>query len=642
MADRKPEDVQSPTYTKRKRGAVLLGVVGAVLKGVASFAGSTAAKAAAGKAGLALGAINMLTKNPHMRAHGRPLPRAALLARRRHVAWAMAENPGYRYWRVDARGASLDPRTAPYLGTRFVWASSRKEARAKALSGEVLWTKFWKAGAGHVLTARPARGLPPEPSEPYPNPSRARYRAMAENPHGVETSGTGPVIIRYWGAKGTWDHPAPLNEERFATGAEALARARKRANWTGQTVHVYWPSGRVRAVKPYSSNPSRARYRAMAENPHGVETSGDNYCYQAIFETKTRAKAFMRKIRGLVLNAYASGVPLRHEVSFVPDRDTDGRSLLPRINEIAKELGGGLTGNYKLNPYTRTRVASPAEFDPRSLRTVTPGSGQHKMVVGCPTGSYRGGRCLVGTEVQSVLKRVGRNTRRNPLLMVVPNPGGEWGLGSGNPDEKWHEQRRDFLREAATGTSGRQSEFLTARADEQQASVEAGRRLRHPQDWRPGRYLYRSHKEAVAEATRLRAGGAVARVGKIKGGWTLHGRSAPVKMGGNPRLPWHQARVKEYGALAAGDEAAGHGQGKKYWEGALAAEAAAVAKEENEQHLRKTLASAGVYGANPGRRKLVASAVLKFWRAQPTNIKRAMGRMSFNQLVGYVRRHAVK
>jgi hypothetical protein len=380
----------------------------------------------------------------------------------------------------------------------------------------------------------------------------------------------------------------------------------------------------------------------MAENPHGVETSGDNYCYQAIFETKTRAKAFMRKIRGLVLNAYASGVPLRHEVSFVPDRDTDGRSLLPRINEIAKELGGGLTGNYKLNPYTRTRVASPAEFDPRSLRTVTPGSGQHKMVVGCPTGSYRGGRCLVGTEVQSVLKRVGRNTRRNPLLMVVPNPGGEWGLGSGNPDEKWHEQRRDFLREAATGTSGRQSEFLTARADEQQASVEAGRRLRHPQDWRPGRYLYRSHKEAVAEATRLRAGGAVARVGKIKGGWTLHGRSAPVKMGGNPRLPWHQARVKEYGALAAGDEAAGHGQGKKYWEGALAAEAAAVAKEENEQHLRKTLASAGVYGANPGRRKLVASAVLKFWRAQPTNIKRAMGRMSFNQLVGYVRRHAVK
>jgi hypothetical protein len=53
--------------------------------------------------------------------------------------------------------------------------------------------------------------------------------------------------------------------------------------------------------------------------------------------------------------------------------------------------------------FKRTRIASPKEYDPKSFRTITPGSGRHRMVVGCPKGKYRGGKCAAGMEVQSVL-----------------------------------------------------------------------------------------------------------------------------------------------------------------------------------------------------------------------------------------------
>jgi len=69
---------------------------------------------------------------------------------------------------------------------------------------------------------------------------------------------------------------------------------------------------------------------------------------------------------------------------------------------------------YGENPYSRTRISSPREFDPRSFRTITPGSGKHKMVVGCPTGHYKHGRCDVGMEVQSVMRR------RNPFMLKGP------------------------------------------------------------------------------------------------------------------------------------------------------------------------------------------------------------------------------
>lgn len=54
--------------------------------------------------------------------------------------------------------------------------------------------------------------------------------------------------------------------------------------------------------------------------------------------------------------------------------------------------------------YRHERVADPDEFDPESFRTVK--EGRHLIVVGCPTGHYRGGECEVGTRKQAVLHPV--------------------------------------------------------------------------------------------------------------------------------------------------------------------------------------------------------------------------------------------
>ncbi|GEM_PF-2699374 len=94
----------------------------------------------------------------------------------------------------------------------------------------------------------------------------------------------------------------------------------------------------------------------------------------------------------------------------------------------------------------------------------------------------------------------------------------------------------------------------------------------------------------------------------------------------NPGAAYHKREQARYSRLLAGDLKAKHKDAAEYWQGALSAEAAAVA--------------AGKITRNPARRDLIAKAVLKFYRAQPDHIKKLMGRMSPEQLVLFVRKHS--
>ena len=51
--------------------------------------------------------------------------------------------------------------------------------------------------------------------------------------------------------------------------------------------------------------------------------------------------------------------------------------------------------------YCRQRVLSPSRFARGSLRTIR--RGKRTLIVGCPKGKFRQGRCSVGTRVQAVL-----------------------------------------------------------------------------------------------------------------------------------------------------------------------------------------------------------------------------------------------
>lgn len=51
--------------------------------------------------------------------------------------------------------------------------------------------------------------------------------------------------------------------------------------------------------------------------------------------------------------------------------------------------------------FRRCRQAPPSRFDSRSLRTITRGS--VKIIVGCPKGHFKKGRCKVGLRAQSIL-----------------------------------------------------------------------------------------------------------------------------------------------------------------------------------------------------------------------------------------------
>jgi hypothetical protein len=52
--------------------------------------------------------------------------------------------------------------------------------------------------------------------------------------------------------------------------------------------------------------------------------------------------------------------------------------------------------------YCRGRIRSPKGFSPASLRTIK-AKGGVKLVVGCPRGKFRRGRCVVGTKLQTIL-----------------------------------------------------------------------------------------------------------------------------------------------------------------------------------------------------------------------------------------------
>jgi hypothetical protein len=90
----------------------------------------------------------------------------------------------------------------------------------------------------------------------------------------------------------------------------------------------------------------------------------------------------------------------------------------------------GAEAGGKRAQFFRARIASPKEFHKESFRTITPGTGRHKMVVGCPTAHpYVAGRCLDGMEVQSVLVRkraVAALPRRAVARRIAANPNVRW------------------------------------------------------------------------------------------------------------------------------------------------------------------------------------------------------------------------
>lgn len=60
----------------------------------------------------------------------------------------------------------------------------------------------------------------------------------------------------------------------------------------------------------------------------------------------------------------------------------------------------------KTKNYIRKQVKPVTAFDPRSFRVKDVGrKGYTKLVVGCPKGKFKKGRCTVGTQTQSILTK---------------------------------------------------------------------------------------------------------------------------------------------------------------------------------------------------------------------------------------------
>jgi len=56
------------------------------------------------------------------------------------------------------------------------------------------------------------------------------------------------------------------------------------------------------------------------------------------------------------------------------------------------------------NDYVRSGHESPDKFDKDSMRTIDIDATKGiKAVIGCPKGNFKGGKCSIGTEVQSYL-----------------------------------------------------------------------------------------------------------------------------------------------------------------------------------------------------------------------------------------------
>jgi len=56
------------------------------------------------------------------------------------------------------------------------------------------------------------------------------------------------------------------------------------------------------------------------------------------------------------------------------------------------------------NDYIRSGHENPDKYDKDSMRTIDIDAAEGiKAVIGCPKGKFKGGKCTVGTEVQSYL-----------------------------------------------------------------------------------------------------------------------------------------------------------------------------------------------------------------------------------------------
>lgn len=58
----------------------------------------------------------------------------------------------------------------------------------------------------------------------------------------------------------------------------------------------------------------------------------------------------------------------------------------------------------KTKRYLRKRVKPVTAFDPKSFRVKDVGrKGHTKLIVGCPKGKYKQGRCTIGMQTQAVI-----------------------------------------------------------------------------------------------------------------------------------------------------------------------------------------------------------------------------------------------
>ncbi len=98
----------------------------------------------------------------------------------------------------------------------------------------------------------------------------------------------------------------------------------------------------------------------------------------------------------------------------IPDEDWDGvyNHLARHYEQFEKEPPEkAIRGIWRQKPepevteqYIRIRVKDPDYFDPDSFRTITISEDEGiKAIIGCKKGEYEGGKCRIGTEVQSYL-----------------------------------------------------------------------------------------------------------------------------------------------------------------------------------------------------------------------------------------------
>lgn len=59
---------------------------------------------------------------------------------------------------------------------------------------------------------------------------------------------------------------------------------------------------------------------------------------------------------------------------------------------------------HKTKNFIRKRIESPSKFDKNSFRTKEI-SKHTKIIVACPKGKFKRGKCAVGTRVQAILRK---------------------------------------------------------------------------------------------------------------------------------------------------------------------------------------------------------------------------------------------